>query len=237
MVTGDDNQATPPAITSRAWLITFTDLVSLMLTFFVMLFAMSSVKVDRWESTIDSLSQTLNPSRVQTVSPATAQFNIGTIFRRRAINLDYLAAVLDETIREEPLLAEAQIMTLEDRLIVSLPGDLLFEPARAELSDEARQALSGLGGLLRNIGNQIGVDGHTDPQPPAGEAYPSNWELSLARATAVANALKAAGYNQSIVTFGFADSRYQQLPNLDASARRAMARRVDVVVLPDVADE
>ena len=112
-----------------------------MLTFFVMLFAMSSVQVDRWESTIDSLSQTLNPSRVHTVSPATAQFNIGTIFRRRAINPDYLAAVLDETIREEPLLAEAQIMNLEDRLVVSLPGDLLFEPARAELSDGAREAL------------------------------------------------------------------------------------------------
>ena len=221
-----------PAVSSRAWMITFTDLISLMLTFFVMLFAMSSVQVDRWEATIDSLSQTLSPAEVETVARATAQFNVGTVFRRQAINLDYLAAVLDETIGEDPMLARSQIMRLDDRLVIALPGDLLFEPSQAQLSEPARQALFVLGGVLRNIGNQVGVNGHTDPTPTAQNVYPSNWELSLARALAVGEALKEAGYTEDVLAFGFADSRYRQLPEMDPVQRRAMARRVDVVVFP-----
>ena len=220
-----------PAEPSRGWMIVFTDLTALLLTFFVMIFAMSSVKVDRWQSTIDSLTRTLNPSREQTVAEATAQFNISTTFRKRSINLDYLAAVLDETIRDDPLLARSQLIDLEDRLVLALPGDLLFESARAELSDRARQALFSLGGVLANVANQIGVNGHTDPSPPSGDAFPSNWELSLARAAAVANALTQAGYTEPIIAFGYADSRYQQLPGLEPDARRAMARRVDIVIL------
>ena len=51
---------------AQMWLLTFTDLVSLMLTFFVMLFSMSNVKLDRWDNVIDSLSQSLAPEEVKT---------------------------------------------------------------------------------------------------------------------------------------------------------------------------
>ena len=73
-----------------------------MLTFFVMLFAMSSVKVSEWKNIIDSLSQTLRPSDEQPVPAATSTFNIGTIFRKQAINLDYLSSVLNETVKGQP---------------------------------------------------------------------------------------------------------------------------------------
>jgi len=79
---------TPPAVSSRAWMIIFTDLVSLMLTFFVMLFAMTSVKPDRWDETVDSLSRTLSPERPAVSVPATSRFNIATTLRKRAVNLD-----------------------------------------------------------------------------------------------------------------------------------------------------
>ncbi|MDH5189305.1 MAG: flagellar motor protein MotB, partial [Rhodospirillaceae bacterium] len=91
-----NNQASEPKKPdkpSAAWMVTFTDLVSLMLTFFVLLFSMSNVKMDEWEAMIDTLTQTLNPSRLTTVADATSKFNIGTIFRKRAINLDYLTTV------------------------------------------------------------------------------------------------------------------------------------------------
>lgn len=67
-----------------AWMVTFTDLVSLMLTFFVLLFSMSSLQMDEWDAMIDTLTQSLNPGKVSTVAAATAEFNIGTIFRRQA---------------------------------------------------------------------------------------------------------------------------------------------------------
>ena len=65
---GPEREDTPEARgPSKAWMITFTDLVSLMLTFFVMLFAMSNVKIDKWESMIDVLSLSFNVSRAKAV--------------------------------------------------------------------------------------------------------------------------------------------------------------------------
>ncbi len=219
---------------SQAWMVIFTDLVSLMLTFFVMLFAMSHVKVDRWSDMIDTLSQTLNPSREKFEALPTAQYNIASTFRKRAINLDYLTAVLVEAVRADRMLAESRVIRMEDRLVIALPGDLLFDPGRAVLSEAARQALFNLGGVLRNIDNRMSVHGHSDPRPTSAGGYDTNWELSLARAIAVANALRRSGYTEDIVAHGFAASRFPDLPEMADEKRRALARRVDIVVLPTV---
>jgi len=219
-----------------AWMITFTDLVSLMLTFFVLLFSMSSIKVDRWNDVIDALSQSLNPSSTKAQSSATSSFNIATLFRKRAINLDYLSSVLEEAVANDELLASSQLMRLEDRLVIALPGDLLFQPGNAVLADDAKKALFNLGGVLRNIGNQIGINGHTDPAPPTRSQYTSNWELSMGRATAVANALKRSGYTEDIISFGYASSRYKELPEMPEAERRVLGRRVDIVVFPTVGE-
>jgi len=216
----------------RAWLVTFTDLVSLMLTFFVLLFSMSNVNVGDWQNIIDSLSRTLRPTPEKIVKAQTATFNIGTIYRRQAIDLNYLSSVIEEGIKDIELLSDTQVMLLEDRLVIALPGDLLFQPGRAEMTERAREAMFVFGGLLGNIDNEIGVNGHTDPAPPAGSDYASNWELSTGRAATVANALRAAGYKNDIIAFGYAASRYGQLPRVADEVRRALARRVDIVVLP-----
>lgn len=231
---GPESEDTPEARgPSKAWMITFTDLVSLMLTFFVMLFAMSNVKVDQWDSMIDALSQSLNASGTKAVVVSSAEFNVSTIVRKHAINLDYLASVLEKTVAEDEVLAHSRIMRLEDRLVIALPGDLLFAPARADLSEKALAAVFNLGGVLRNIGNQIGINGHTDPVLTTGGEYASNWELSIARAAAVANALRRSGYTEDIIALGFADSRFSQLPDLPTDQRNALGRRVDIVVLPN----
>lgn len=231
----DSFPESPP--TDRAWLVVFTDLVSLMLTFFVLLFSMSSVQIDRWKEMVDALSQSLNPIREKVETPPAAQYNIATIFLKRAVNLDYLGAVLGDMVAQDPVLARGRLLGLEDRLVVVLPGDLVFDPGGAAISERGRQALFVLGGVLRNVGNQIGVNGHTDgAPPPEGSGFPSNWELSLARAVAVANSLKRSGYTDDILAYGYADSRSGQLPDLPADERRSLARRVDVVIFPTVGD-
>ena len=85
-------------VQSTAWLVTFADMVSLVLTFFVLLFSMSNVKVDKWENMIDALSQSLNPTRVEVVVTPTARHNIASVFFKRAINLDYLTSIFEETV-------------------------------------------------------------------------------------------------------------------------------------------
>ena len=219
-----------------AWMITFTDLVSLMLTFFVLLFSMSNIKVDRWNDVIDALSQSLNPSSTKAQSSATSSFNIATLFRKRAINLDYLTGVLEDAVAKDELLKTSPLMRLEDRLVIALPGDLLFQPGKAVLAEDAKKALFNLGGVLRNIGNQIGINGHTDPTPPSGNNYASNWELSMGRAAAVANALKRSGYTEDIIAFGYASSRFAELPEMPVTQRSALGRRVDIVVFPTVGE-
>lgn len=225
-----DNQRIPPAITNRAWMITFSDLVSLLLAFFVLLFSMYNVKFDRWQSTVDSLSEALNPRRADAVAPFSSPFSMGKVSRRRVIDLDYLATLLRQSVKSDALLSESQIMRRADRLIVALPGDLLFDPGRAVLSQRARDAVFNLGGILRALGNRIGVNGHSDPAPLTSPEYKSNWELSLARAAAVANTLRRSGYDKEIVAYGFADSRYHELPEMNEAQRQALARRVDIVV-------
>lgn len=224
-----DNKAS-----SRAWLITFTDLVSLMLTFFVMLFAMSNVKSDEWKNISDSLSQTLRPTTEPQVKAVTATFNIGTIFRKEAIDLDYLSSILEENIFKTEALKGTRVVLFDDHLVISLRDDGLFQPGQAALENDAQAALFVLGGIFQNIGNEITVNGHTDPKPPIGDAYASNWELSAGRSASVANALRQSGYQDEIVALGFADSKYDSLPNTNEAERQAMARRIDIIVSPTV---
>lgn len=224
--------AEPEHENTKAWMLTFTDLVSLMLTFFVLLFAMSSVKIDQWTKIIDSLSQTLNPAPEKEIARPTAQLNIGTLFRRRAVNLDYLSSVIEENLSSDPVLKNALIVRLEDRLVIALPGDLLFDPGAATVSESARDAMFTLGAMFANVGNSIAVNGHTDPAPPGAGAFASNWELSIARAASVYNAIRRGGYDQQVVSFGHADSEYNLLPALSDADKRRLARRVDIVVLP-----
>jgi chemotaxis protein MotB len=231
-----DETAPQPSQSRQLWLITLADLVSLLLAFFVMLFAMSNVKLDEWRTLVDVLSRALNPSLDRSKAMPMMPFNIGAVFRRQAVNLDYLASVLKEAVSRDPLLEKSVFMRLDDQLVIALPGDLLFEPGRAALTERAREGLFTLGGVLRNIGNQIAVNGHADPIPAGTGEYASNWEMSLARAAAVANVLTRAGYPDNVMTRGYADTRYRQLPaSMGEEERRAINRRVDVVILPTVA--
>ncbi|OKH89037.1 chemotaxis protein MotB [Thalassospira sp. TSL5-1] len=216
------------------WMLSLADLISLLLTFFVMLFAMSSVKVDRWDEVVDSLSQSIRPDPVDPTDEPTSQMNIPRVYRKPAMNLDYLSSVIEGAIRKDPILQQARLKHSADKLVISLPGDVMFVPGSEKLAEPARQALFLLGGVLANIGNRVGVQGHTDPRPVSGAGrYASNWELSLARAAEVANELKNSGYLDYINIYGFAASRYDDLPRTDDQTKRyEMARRVDIVIEP-----
>ena len=216
---------------SAIWLLTFTDLVALLLTFFVMLFSMSNVKIDRWKEMIDTLSQSLKPARAEPAKVPSAQYNISSVFRKRAINLDYLTAVLKQKIEHSEVLKNSLIVPLEDRLIISLPGAQLFAATSAAINQDAGAALFDLGGVLRHIDNQIGINGYSEEANVGESVYKSDWELSLARAVAVANELKRAGYGDQIVTFGFGNSHASKLRGLAEDQGRLLSRRVDIVIM------
>jgi chemotaxis protein MotB len=133
-------------------------------------------------------------------------------------------------------LGKAVAFRLEARgLVVTIVSDkVLFDPGQADLRPEGREIVDNLAAVLGRLPNKLAVEGHTDNTPISGR-YPSNWELSTARATTVlrelidrhdfsADRLQAAGY---------ADTR--PVAGNDTSDGRAANRRVELVVLADVA--
>lgn len=215
-----------------SWLVTFADLVALLLTFFVMLFATHRVEQYKWTALIESLSQSLNPHHEAQPSRPSVSRNIARLTPRRATDLSYLEALLQEFITLEEGFKGVVLRRLSDRIVIAMPADSVFAPGRAQINAGARKALFALGGVLRNIGNRIEVHGHADPNPLGTNSFGSNWELSLARAAAVAGEFRRTGYGRNIRAFGFSDTRYGDLFHIASPRRRyALARRVDVIIL------
>ena len=174
-----------PSIDPEAWMLSFGDLVSLMLVFFVMLFSMSTLEVEEFEAVVSALSQQFNPTAEAIRPKPTVDFDIPKIDATRAYSLDYLRALIGDKLAEDPVLGASAIHRLDDRLVISLPSDNLFLPGNAQLNRDALGSLALFSDLLRFLSNQVNVNGHTDPDPIATAAFPSNWELSLSRAIAV----------------------------------------------------
>ena len=123
--------------------------------------------------------------------------------------------------------ADSRIGRLEGRLLITVPGERLFAPDRADLSEKARAAVFNLGGVLRTIGNQIGVAGHTDPVLVTGDAYASNWELSSARAISVLRYLMQAGVAPArLAAAGFGE--FQPIDPNDSEAALRKNRRIEL---------
>lgn len=219
------------------WMITFVDLISLMLTFLVMLFATSSIEAESWRKTADSLAQSLDWQGLQ-LPQVNARFAIQKEQPPAALDLDYLAEVLHTSVTAVPLLQGVEIRRDHDRLVLAIPGALLFASGSATVSPEARAALAELIPMLRGVGNRIIVEGHADPEAiSANGVFTSNWELSLGRALAVADLLVATGLGRRVACYGLAESRYDELGETVGSDRHANARRVDLVFYASSEDE
>ena len=227
----EDNIATAQSQQPKPWLVLFTDLVSLLLAFFVMLFAMSNVEKPKWQALVDALSPA-DMAKMQTDMPSnTSTFRVAGLVQNDAMNLDYLSAVLRAQMAEEAVFRGSLMQRLDDRLIISIPGDLMFKTGSSEPTKAARSILAILGTVLERGSNRIDIYGHSDPTPIKNDEFPSNWELSIDRAAAVAAEVKQAGYKRKVGIFGYADTRFQDISySLASNKRMEMARRVDVVI-------
>lgn len=215
---------------SQAWLLTFTDLSALMLTFFVLLFSMSTVDDADWQNLTDALAPRLPTLQPVSVALPKSDETADAVERVPGTELDYLQAVLKQQITENEALSGATVTRDGDLLVVSLPGDLLFAPGSIELGEAGRNAVFALSGVLRTLRNVVEIAGHADPTPPAAP-YPSNWELSLARAAAISGVLSDLGYDGRIVARGYGHARYGDVDaDLPAAQRMARARRVDILI-------
>ncbi|MBI3288657.1 MAG: OmpA family protein, partial [Elusimicrobia bacterium] len=113
---------------------------------------------------------------------------------------------------------------------VSLRNQLLFATAQAELNQKATRTLSLLAGILKQIPNDVIVEGHTDDVPVVAGPYRTNWELSVARASSVIDLLTREGISPTrLIASGYGP--YHPLSQASGPEARARNRRVEVVIL------
>ena len=223
------------------WLITFTDVMALMLTFFVLLYSMAVPQEEEWSHMTAALNTEFSKfySEKWEEGPQDS-INIEKLDFSAALDLEYLQALMTQLVEGERILKDIVLIPQDDRLIVSLPSDLLFDVGKADIRDKGRKALFALGGALSRMKNRIEVIGHSDPRPipeKSGDdssAFSSNWDLSLARALRAAAVLETVGYRRPIVVRGLSSARYEELPSdMEESKRLDLARRVDIVIMSD----
>ncbi len=213
----------------QAWMVTFTDLIALLLTFFVMLFSMMKVEEQQWQGLTSSLARQLDGIEGPRVPlPRYARDSEATPLAP-ATDLDYLSALIGARLAERGDAGAYRVERGANALIVRLPVRLAFAPGGVQPMASASAAVETLSTILRNLDNRVelaGYPGRDDPAAP----YATAWELSLHRAQAVADLLRAAGYARPISVRGYAVA-----PAEGAAVDRA-GGRVDLLIHADSGD-
>ncbi len=146
-------------------------------------------------------------------------------------------AIYEDVIsRFQSLMDGGQLSVTIDRgrMVIQLPQDILFQSGSATLGSEGRSVISQVGAVLADFDDRrFQVEGHTDNVPISTERFPSNWELSSARALAVVRLLTAQGVAPENVS-GAAFGEYQPRASNEDRTSRALNRRIEIVMLPNL---
>ena len=216
-----------------SWLMTFVDLISLLLAFFVLLFSMANPHLNQFKKAAASISYSLTGD-VRVIADQLQppeESSLAAEYRPRGLDLSYLQRLMAAKLAQSTALASSQLYRQGEKLILSMPNKLLFDVGSEQLSQRGRQAVFELSVALNSLDNSIAVLGHSDPTPIIeSPTYANNWDLSLARALSVAAALCSAGFNKPLTVRGAADGFFEDyLLTEDLATRTAFARRVDII--------
>ncbi len=215
-------------------MVTYGDMMTLLLCFFILLFSFSTLDVVKFRDVIIELQGALG---VLTGGPMV--LNLGDIPAKQitenpsasSSQLKNIEDTLEEKVEQEKLEESVDIVMNERGLIIRFTDTLLFDLGKADIKPAAIPILEVIGEELASISNSVQVEGHTDPTPISTPQFPSNWELSTARATAIVHffietgnitpsRLSAAGY-----------AYYHPVVPNNTPENRARNRRVDVIIL------
>ncbi|MHB8733302.1 MAG: flagellar motor protein MotB [bacterium] len=224
------------------WLLTYADMITLLLALFVLLFSMSQTDVQRFKAAMDSVQSALGrtppPSPRPIAAPAPPAPARGPMgpgpkpFTSAAPPhpIEDQMAAFTEAIRKQGLEHDVHVLRANSGVIIRLQDDILFNTGEAALRPGAAPVIDRVVALLAQLtGYSVTVEGFTDTRPIATPEFPSNWELSAARALSVLHALVAAGIDPEILSAsGFGE--YHAVAPETTEEGRAQNRRVEIVV-------
>lgn len=251
------------------WLVSFADMMTLLVALFMVLFSISSVNKSKFESLQRSLQDSFagrilpggksikesggsasvpqslpNPpypslQPIQGGKPADREGTAGAakeFSKREQQDFERLQRRVEQIAREQGLSGQVTTRITDDGLVIRvLSDDLLFESGSAAVREESKNLLTRLGGLLATERRHvITVEGHTDRVPITSRQYPTNWELSTARATSITRDFIAAGVNAGRMTAA-GRAYLEPAASNDTPAGRSLNRRVEIL-LPRLAN-
>ena len=230
---------------AERWLVSYADFITLLFAFFVVLFASSNVDKAKLVEFTEAYQQYLQsgPQLLSVGAPPGDQLleTVPTPGPVEPTRLEITAAEMapvEQRLREilDGLLADESVsMSVEARgLVISLKEAALFPAGAASLRPGSAPVLSTVAQAVAVArGRQIRLEGHTDDRPIRTAEYPSNWELSSARATEVMRALtRLEGFDEQLVSIaGY--GQHRPVASNRTPEGRAQNRRVDIVLLAD----
>jgi chemotaxis protein MotB len=243
---------------SEAWLVAFADMMTLLMVTFLMMFAISALDLQKFKTFQEAFEQGLGKNThqlaaegapaegtphdvpigttegVPVATPSPAPLTTGPK-KLQPEELDKLKQQIEAAVAKAGLQSAVQVEKDPRGLILYVTSGILFDGGKAQITPVGSGLLGGLGPALTGIGNDLVIEGHTVSRPISSAAFPSNWELSTARATTVLRELiEHDGIASArLQAAGYADER--PVAGNDTAEGRGANRRVELVVLADVA--
>ena len=205
-----------------SWMVSFTDLVALLLTFFVMVFAMRDVEEDTWQTITDSFVTALDTMNETEIAAPTFDIDIEKISTAEGQDLDYLRAVIESLLRDRSAPPITRLEIRGQAVAIRAKRVDLLRPDRLALSESGKGYVFHLAGVLANLPNAVKL---VVQVPGRAAAAPNSqaWADALRIGGLVTGALTERGYKAPIETRA-AQSRYRTAPS---------QATVDILILPD----
>ncbi|MDF1565879.1 MAG: OmpA family protein [Deltaproteobacteria bacterium] len=201
---------------SAFWLITYSDMTTLLLAFFLLIYAFTVMGDQGRESLLDALNL------IDKNTPAEELDEPLAALREKA---DQIAEMMGQEAEEKPW-----VQATESEVTIGLPAGITFASGSAKLNPAASKHLAHAARVLQGPGQLIRIEGHTDDIPVLGGAYRSNWHLSVARAQTVVQIFVAEGIKpRQIEVAGYADTRPRDTN--ETPQGRANNRRIEIKLL------
>ena len=207
---------------SPAWMATFADMMSLLLTFFILMYAIASQNTARVLHEVLGIEEK-SLGVIDLIDEITIKKSLQEL---TGLNNPNILDDMDD-IAEDSAMA---VDTNEAKVVVRVPGANLFKPGQADLQLSGRPVLDEVIAVIRRYPDyKIHIQGHTDDDPISTEKFPTNWELSAARATAVLRYFFDKGVEpEKMTATGYADTF--PLASNDTDQGRTLNRRVEFVL-------
>jgi chemotaxis protein MotB len=212
------------------WLLTYADLITLLLAFFIVMYSMSRIDAKKFGAMTSALTGALKGvDLAQRERDMNGRLSTGGPLKTGELRL--MQRQLQQKVGDAGMSSTISSDVTERGLVISVKDATLFDQGKADLNPGALAVLHVIGHEIRNVANHLRVEGHTDPRPINTPRFPSNWELSTARATSVLRFLidSTGCAPQRISALGFGE--YRPVAINDTPEHMAQNRRVDIVLL------